>query len=286
MRDWKKRLQTVILLILGVVSSGLLIGPYLQTSNTPPLPVVVTETDTSSYLIYDVQQGVEVVVPVEPADNIPDNSLSAITAKIVLNAQDVAEVGELVRFDLSESIAQSFKWITVPETADFEFYNNGRLAVFCARKPGNYTFIIAGAHSGTIDVAVHTLLVEGPPTPDILLITPSIQADLSEWVVYWCSVNNRPKDESERLAVSFEHIATQISAGTLQKAGDIVKATAEANRAAVGDSLPEWLPVLQELQVAMKKLATQGKLSTPDQHKALWLDIAKGLHNYTSLFGI
>ena len=75
----------------------------------------------------------------------------------------------------------------------------------------------------------------------------------------------------------------QISAGTLQEASDIIEATAEANRAAVGDSLSGWMPVLQQLQTSMKKLAGQGKLSTPAQHEALWLDIAKGLRNYISL---
>ena len=87
-----------------------------------------------------------------------------------------------------------------------------------------------------------------------------------------------------KLAESFESIAAQISAGALQTATEITGATAEVNRQALGEALPKWLPVLRELQTAMKNLATEGKLSTPDQHRDLWLNIAQGLRLYVALF--
>ncbi len=263
----RTKFKTATVLMALIVGSGLLIGPYLQVPGTLLPPTV------------------EVVEPVEPAP-LPGPAPVPAVAEIMAQAQNVAKVGELVRFDLSQSMAQSIKWIVMPATVDFEVYDKGRCAVFSAREPGDYMFIIAGAYRDTIDVVIHTLVVEGLPLPDIPLVKPNVQANIQAWVSYWCAVNKRPKDETERLAVSFETIAVQINAGTLQKAADIVKATAEANRTAVGDSLPEWLPVLQELQTMLKKLVGQGKLSTPDQHKTLWLDIAKGLRDYVSLIGV
>ena len=113
---------------------------------------------------------------------------------------------------------------------------------------------------------------------------PAANSGLGEWVTYWCSINKRPKSETVKLADSFEGVAAQIAAGTLQRADEIIKATASANRAALGNSLPDWLPVLREVQSVMKTLATQGKLSTPSQHQALWGEIAEGLQRYESLF--
>ena len=212
----------------------------------------------------------------------PDDVQIENVAKVVIDAQEIAEVGELVRFDLTKSVAETFKWILVPEVADFEVYGDGQRAVFSARKPGSYMFIIGCAYEGTVDVAVHIVTVEGNDPPDVL--RPDAKASLDKWVSYWCSVNSLPKDEAEKLAGSFEGVAAQIAADVLQEAGDIIKATSEANKQALGDSLSDWLPVLRELQTTMKTLAGQGKLTTPDQHQALWGEIAKGLRYYAAQF--
>jgi hypothetical protein len=79
-------------------------------------------------------------------------------------------------------------------------------------------------------------------------------------------------------------VASQISAGVLEDTNDIIAATAVANRAAVGDSLEAWMPVLQEFQTIMRQKADDGELSSPAQHKELWLEIARGMEIYGSLF--
>jgi hypothetical protein len=84
-------------------------------------------------------------------------------AKVVLVAPSKARVGELVRFDVSESIADSFQWIMVPDSVDFETYDSGRKAVFSARSDGDYRFIVACAKDGTVDVVTHVVRVSGPP---------------------------------------------------------------------------------------------------------------------------
>ncbi len=209
-------------------------------------------------------------------------------AEVVMRAQEEAEVGELVRLDLTGSIAQSFKWLMVPAMVDFQTYDGGNKACFSARKAGSYMFVVACAYEGTIDVVIHTVVVKGVTTPDGAtypeIALPQVDASIGDWTAYWCAANRRPKEEAKRLAASFENVATQIAAGVIQDPSEIIAATAVANRAALGDSLPSWMPVLEQLQVKMKERADEGKLSTTDEHREVWLSIAKGLRTYVSLF--
>lgn len=270
---WKKKLQTIALTLAVAAGSGLLISSYVNLQYSPLPPNVNTITNNPGDLI------------LRDDDDIQPGKV----AKVVVDVQEVAEVGELVRFDLTKSIAQSFKWILVPDAVDFEIYDGGQRAVFSARKPGDYMFIIGCGYEGTVDIAIHIVTVEGPidpidPDNYPIIPRPDVNAGIDQWTSHWCSINKRPKDEAEKLAGSFEGVAAQIAAGVLQKADDIIKATSNANRMALGNSLSEWVPVLQELQTTMKTLAGQGKLSTPDQHQALWGEIAKGLRYYESVF--
>ena len=209
-------------------------------------------------------------------------------AEVVMRAQEAAEVGELVRLDLTGSVAQSFKWLMVPATVDFEAYNNGKNAHFSARKAGSYMFIVACAYEGTVDVVIHTVVVTGATAPDGAtypeIALPQVDAPLGEWVTYWCATNRRPREEAKRLAASFENVATQIAAGVIQDPSEIIAATATANRAALGDSLTSWMPVLEQLQARMKEQADAGNLTTADEHRATWLMISKGLREYVALF--
>jgi len=209
-------------------------------------------------------------------------------AEVVMQAQEEAEVGELVRLDLTGSVAQSFKWLMVPAMVDFEDYNDGKKAVFSARKAGSYMFVVACAYEGTVDVVIHTIVVTGPTAPDGAtypeVVLPQVNAPMNEWVTYWCAANRRPKEEAKRLVASFENVATQIAAGVIQDPGEIIAATAVANRAALGDTLPSWMPVLEQLQAKMKEQADAGSLTTADEHRATWLLIAKWLREYVALF--
>jgi hypothetical protein len=149
-------------------------------------------------------------------------------------------------------------------------------------------FVVACAYKGTVDVVIHTVVVKGPVAPDGAtypeISLPQVDASLGDWTAYWCAANRRPREEAKRLAASFENVATQIAAGVIQDPSEIIAATAVANRAALGDSLPSWMPVLEQLQAKMKERVDEGKLSTADEHREVWLSIAKGLRTYVSLF--
>lgn len=188
-------------------------------------------------------------------------------AKIVLVAPETARVGELVRLNVSDSVAASYKWLVVPPSQDFEVYDAGRRAVFSARMPGEYVFVVAAALKDTVDVVRHVIIVRGPP--------PMPQTDaLDEWIPFWAYTYNLPSDGAQALAASFEEIAARED---LEEPEDWIRATAEANRAALGDKLAIWKPILNKIGEILLKKAQAGELMTPEQHKSLWLEIASGL---------
>lgn len=186
-------------------------------------------------------------------------------AKIVLEAPSTARVGELVRFDVSASVADSFKWLVIPPSQDFEVYAEGRKAVFSARGPGEYEFIVACAKNGTVDVVRHVIVVRAPPAHPI---TDSLE----EWIPFWAYALTLPSSEAKKLASIYEEVA----ADNPQKPEDWIETTAAATRSS-GINLDLWKPLLKKIGDALLKKAHEGKLTTPEQHKAQWLEIAAGL---------
>lgn len=280
----KKAFRGILLgLAVGLVALASVMGVN-YTPNTPNTPST-TEKAVNSVEVskpLTTQSWLQAVCDDEKVATQDD------VAEVVMRAQGEAEVGELVRLDLTGSVATSFKWLMVPATVDFQSYNNGENAHFSARKTGSYMFIVACAYGGTVDVMIHTVVVTGATAPDGAtypeIALPQVDAPVNNWVAYWCATNRRPKEEAKRLAASFENVATQIAAGVIQDPAEIITATAIANRAALGASLTSWIPVLEQLQARMKEQADAGELTTADEHRATWLVIAKGLREYVALF--
>lgn len=233
----------------------------------PASPQSSSISDTVSRSAADETVG----TPDEAAQPLVGQVEEAVDAKVVIEAPSRGRVGELIRFDVSQSVADSVKWLLVPGSADFESYDDGRRAVFSARAPGDYMFIIAVAKGGSVDVITHTVKVEGPPQK------PESQS-LADWVPYWLYPVQLPREEALRLAESFEDVAARITALSTPKG--VIEATAEANRAALGDSLDSWKPILVKIQSALANRARAGTLTTPEQHRETWREIAAGLRRY------
>lgn len=186
-------------------------------------------------------------------------------AKVVLVAPSEARIGELVRFDASESNADSFKWRLVPDSPDFESYAEGSKAVFSARTPGDYLFILAVAKGGNVDVITHTVTVREPPS------RPTSNT-LSEWIPYLLWEIGPPAEERQAVAAVFDAVASR--AFELPIASDWIRATASMNREALGPSLDKWIPILDKIGEILGELAEQG-MQTPEQHAAVWREIAQ-----------
>jgi hypothetical protein len=195
------------------------------------------------------------------APTTPEN-----TAKIVLTAPTTAQIGELITLDASASAAAAFKWLS--STPDFMVIDSGKRAVFSARKAGVYQFTLAVALRDTIDVQTFAIKVDGPAQPPT-------DDSLESWIPYWRAEMTLEPAALEALAVSFEQVSLQME--TLVTPAKIIQATAEANRAALGASLPQFVPLLQRVQASLDKLAKSGQLKTPAQHSLVWQAIARGL---------
>jgi len=224
-------------------------------------------------------------------------------ATIIVCSQEEGVVGELIRLDVSGSVAESFKWLLVPESADFEVYDNGKRAVFSARTPGEYMFVVACAFKDTVDVTTHVVVItdvdpvkpdkpdkpddpDDPDTPDgYPVIEKPMEGDpLSAWIPYWCSQSRLPVNEAKQLAGSFESVAAMISAGVYTTPQEIIEATSEASKDALGERLKAWLPVLRPLQDKFQLMAQNGELVTPEQHAETWRLVAKALKIYAVIF--
>jgi len=190
---------------------------------------------------------------------------TAEKASIVLVAPSSARLGELVRFDVSASQATSFKWLLVPESQDFEVYADGRKAVFSARTPGEYRFVIAAAYKDTVDVITHVVTVRGPPT------RPASDS-IKEWLPFWLYPLNLPDVERHALSDAFHGVTTLQGLTTPEEWS---KATQVAVKAALGENITAWTPLLQKIATAIDK----NPPTTPEQHRAVWLEIAEGLRN-------
>jgi hypothetical protein len=210
-------------------------------------------------------------------------------AKLVMVAPTEVRLGKLVILDVSQSTGNKFKWLVVPETEDFLVIDDGRRAVFSSGVPGEYMFIVACAVDDSVDVVRHVVRVTGvappAPQPDIDPVTPeSLTSALSKQVQVWCAKIQSPTRSADalKLAGAMEGVAAQINAGTLTTPYEIVSATAEANRAALGEDLSTWVPFLRSLQDAVETMANDGKLTTPAQHAVIWMEIAKGLRYFAA----
>jgi len=191
-------------------------------------------------------------------------------AKLVLVAPTSARIGELVRLDVSESNAVTYRWLLVPDSVDFLVFDSGERAVFSGREAGEYQIIVGCAVDGSVDFVVHTIKVIGPPA------IPA-DGDLEALIPYWIWHNPFPENEREALADSFEAIADQ--GDKLQESTDWIEATADANRKVLGERIDAWDVILDKIGAELSKKALTGELTTPEDHKRAWMEIAEGLRS-------
>jgi hypothetical protein len=189
------------------------------------------------------------------------------TAKIVLKAPSTARVGELVRLDASESTADSYKWVLVPESVDFEVYAEGRKAVFSARDKGVFQFVVAVAKNGTVDVIVHTIRILGPPDE------PSDVRDVEGHIALWLWNAPVSDDEKVALADAFDKVAEM----GLGEAPAWIYETKRAVDEALGDAKPRWDAFLKKVGGYMQQLGEAGVMLEPDEHAQIWKEIALAL---------
>lgn len=187
------------------------------------------------------------------------------TAQIVLDAPSSARVGELVRLDASGSTADSYKWVLVPESVDFEVYAEGSKAVFSARAPGEYLFFVSVAKDGKVDSIVHRIRIIGPPDE------PSDPLDVSGSVRFWLWTVQATDEEKQALAEAFDEVASM----GLTEAPAWIYETKRHVEEALGDAKPRWNTFLMKVGGLMQRLGEAGVMIEADEHVQIWRQIAQ-----------
>jgi hypothetical protein len=196
-----------------------------------------------------------------------------VEARIVLSGPESSvKIGELVRLNVADSNAASFKWLLFPESSrvDLEVYDSGRRATFSARVGGKYQFIIAAAKGDSVDVISYNVTVIGPPKEPT-------DDSISTWIPYWVATYNLPNEEKLKVAAAFESVAAR--SYELPDANAWIKATADANNNALGVRVEAWKPFLLKIGEKVRDLALAGEISTPEDHARVWIQIAKALRS-------
>lgn len=107
----------------------------------------------------------------------------------------------------------------------------------------------------------------GPgPDPE----TPELTRQAAQWLDL---VDPEARDLRDDLASAFRATANRIDAGELKTPAQIIEASAEANRQAVGDQRNAWLPWFEQLRDTLNA----GDLSTPAEHAQAFRELADGL---------
>lgn len=193
---------------------------------------------------------------------------------LVLKAPTVAEVGELIRLDLRESKAVGIKWKVVPETTDLEIIDDGKRGLFSSRVAGTYQFIIAGARGDAASLIHHEIIVAGGANPAPPGPAPVVALD--QKVVTWSkTIKDYPSKKAHAAAL----------AGVFRKMADtkdvkpeqILEATALANSAVLGADLDKWVTFLDEMGKELDAMVAANSLTTREQYRDAWLQIATGL---------
>lgn len=188
--------------------------------------------------------------------------VSTAYAEIKLEAPDSCVVGELVRFDATESDSEKLIWEIVPETPDF--HPKGKEAFFSGREGGEFLVIIAGTGPA---LRTHLIVVEGGT------VSTSLDFKIKELLKKVVSSNGR--EEAIKLAQSFRAIGnTEIP---IEK---LLEATAKANRLALDDNLDAWEPFLVGLGTYLDRQADSGQLTTRQHYQQTWNAIANSIEKY------
>jgi len=85
------------------------------------------------------------------------------------------------------------------------------------------------------------------------------------------------KGSAAAVAKSFESMASAVAAGAIKEVDDLLKKTAESNRAAVGANKVAWEPFFKEMQDTLYSLYEDKQMVTATDFAEAWREVASGL---------
>ena len=143
----------------------------------------------------------------------------------------------------------------------------------------------------TIEITTKTVIISSPviigedpgPAPDPAAPEPSFpeaRYNLHK-KAYSLAMSKVPaatrKGSATAVAKSFESMASAVAAGTIKEVDDLLKKTAESNRAAVGANKAAWEPFFKEMQDTLYSLYEDKQMVTATDFAEAWREVAVGL---------
>lgn len=143
----------------------------------------------------------------------------------------------------------------------------------------------------TIEIVTKTVIISSPviigedpgPAPDPAAPEPSFpEAKYSlHKKAYSLAMTKVPaairKSTATTVAKSFEAMASAVAAGAIVEVDDLLKKTAESNRAAVGINKAAWEPFFKEMQDTLYSLYESKQMLTATDFAEAWREVAAGL---------
>jgi len=141
----------------------------------------------------------------------------------------------------------------------------------------------------TIEIATKTVIISSPviigedPGPDPVAPEPSFpEAKYSlQKKAYSLAMSKVPaairKSTATAVAKSFEAMASAVAAGAIKEVDELLKKTAESNRAAVGANKAAWEPFFKEMQDTLYSLYESKQMLTATDFAEAWREVAAGL---------
>lgn len=268
------------------VAIALLVGLCLFTAATTYKQQVIAQTTVAQAHAHPqaaVMQVAEYAVNVPqqsaPQQSVPDAPPPPAKA-IIVEAPSVVKIGTLVEIDASQSHANSFAWLVSPSAeGNIRIVDDGRRAYLTCGKPTTYTVTIAAASSDGM-ASIEQVTITFEPLPIDPIPAPELpKSPLTLAVIAGVEKVQSPFRDSEqlRLANVFNTVATMIDAGVIKTPEDVIAATAKLKKEAIGESAEAWAPFSDAVGSELNKMSEAKKLSTVEDHKAVWREIANAL---------
>jgi len=224
------------------------------------------------------------------------SSIRAEQPIIVLTGPSGGVPGDILILDASASTADHFAWSVTPELPDGRqtiMPLEGGTKCLVTSVPGTYSVFLAVSTADGVSMKRHAITIIGkdcpddpqpqpgpgpqpqPPQPQPPKPLPDGKYKLAADAYRWAVAINDPTGAAN-LASAFETVGSQAAAGGFSGISEMLKATTEANRAAVDRN--KWLqPFFVPFDRRLSELNKSGELTSIDDHATAWAEIAIGL---------
>lgn len=192
---------------------------------------------------------------------------SAFSAEAIITGPNVAQPGDLVILDASESKdATAYQWRLTNSEKSFLPIEEGKKIVFASGKAGIYRFVLAAAGvdeetvEADVSLAIHEVVIGTPePTPPI---PPNDKPGLAAKVADWLTKVDAAKAANLK-AVLLANFETVAKADTLKHADQVFSGILQASNEAGAFDASALKPFGDSMLLEINRLMGNGTIKTP-----------------------